>query len=932
MRTGDLLHGRDRELARLLAALDASSRRGSCVLVHGDAGIGKSALVEALADEARARGTAVLATAGVPSEAHLPFAGLHQLLDPVIGHVDDLPVELRAALLGALGRADVDVRDVMAIALAALALVRERAAGAGALVVVEDAPWLDRPSADVLGFVVRRIEPDPVLVVATAREVPTDALADVRFAPMALGPVDDAAARDLVAAHAPLLDPRLRDRLIPEAAGNPLALLELAAAWSVLPPGTIVQPLVPLTTRLVETFASRVDTLPPVGRDLLLVAAIDDGQGLREILDATAALGHPQVTHDDLYPAVEARLIEVGPRGVRFRHPLVRSATYRRADETARRAAHAALAGVVDDPDREAWHRAAALVEPDEAAAAALERAGDRARRRGAPLVAATAFERAADLSPDPQRRGRRLVRAAYQAHDLGRNDVVVRLLDDAEPLDLTPVDRARVAWRRQLLTGDAVADEAHVRGLVELVGRMRDAGDVDVAVDSLVAVATHAYWRGLGPRERDLLVGVTESLPIADDPRLLHVLGMVAPIERGALVRARLLERSPAAIDDPGLRALAGVAAGAVGDQDASATFLTASIRSLRAAGRLGELTTALIALAWAGWHRGTWVDAAAAADEAVRLGEQTERPGTVMAAQLLDALLAAVRGATTDALALADGLGGPLRAAGAGTLVAMTDFVRATALLADGRDDEAYEAMRAVEAIGRADEAAGIHQGTAPVYVDAAVATGRVVEARAVLAELEALHERFGSPTLAATITYARPLVADDDRAEELFGAADRELRAWPFLRARSLLAHGAWLRRRRRAADSRAPLRAARDACEALGAQPWADRARRELRAAGESSPQPAPPAADALTAQEREIARLAASGLTNREIGQRLHLSHRTVGSHLYHAFPKLGITSRGELATALGHLGPARADVDVDVGGAASSGGATGVST
>ena len=642
------------------------------------------------------------------------------------------------------------------------------------------------------------------------------------------------------------------------------------------------------------------------------MAAIDDGQGLGEILAATAALGHPGVTHDDLYPAVEARLVEIDARGVRFRHPLVRSTTYGQADEIARRAAHAALAGVVADPDRAAWHRAAALVEPDESAAAALERAGDRARRRGAPFVAASAFERAAALSPDPQRRGRRLVRAAYHAHELGRNDVVVRLLDEAEPLDLAPADRARAAWRRQLLTSDAVAGEAQVRGLVDVVGRMRDAGDVDLAVDSLVAVATQAYWRGLGPGPRGLLVAVTESLPVDDDPRLLHILGMVAPIERGAHVRAGLAARGPRGVDDPGLQVLLGVVAGTVGDQDASAAFLAASVRSLRAAGRLGELTNALIAQAWAGWHRGTWDDAAAQADEAARLGEQTERPGTVMASQLLQAQLAAVRGVTAGTLAMTDELGGQLRAWGAGTLVAMTDFVRATALLADARDDEAYEAMRAVEAIGHADEVAAIHQGTAPAYVDAALAAGRIDAARAVLGDLEDLQARFRSPTLEATIAYARPLVAVDARAEELFVAADRALVSWPFLRARSQLAYGSWLRRQRRAADSRVPLRAARDLCDALGARPWADRARRELRAAGELSPRRMSSQPDALTAQELEIARLAAAGLTNREIGQRLHLSHRTVGSHLYHVFPKLGVTSRSELAGALDQLPPGAA--------------------
>ena len=484
------------------AALDASARRGSCLLVHGDAGIGKSALVDALADEARSGGRAVLTTAGVPSEAHLPFAGLHQLLDPVLGHVDDLPPELRAALLGALGREDADVHDVMAVALAALALVRERAAAGGALVVVEDVRWLDRPSANVLSFVARRIDLDPVLVVATAREVPAPALADVRFTPVALGPIDDAAARDLVAAHAPTLDPHLADQLIREAAGNPLALVELAAAWSVLPPGTIVQPLVPVTTRLVETFASRVDTLPAACRDLLLVAAVDEGHGLREILAATVALGHPDVTHDDLYPAVEARLVEIDARGVRFRHPLVRSTTYRRADGIARRAAHAALADAIDDPDRAAWHRAAALVEPDEGAAAALEQAGERgppSRRaaRGGHRVRACRRSQPRPATPRSPARPRGVPRPRARAERRGRP--APRRGRTARPGPGRP------------RTGGVAAPGPHRRcggrrgarpqALVDVVGRMRDAGDVDLAVDSLVAVATQAYWRGLDRR-----------------------------------------------------------------------------------------------------------------------------------------------------------------------------------------------------------------------------------------------------------------------------------------------------------------------------------------------------------------------------------------------------------------------------------------------
>ena len=319
----------------------------------------------------------------------------------------------------------------------------------------------------------------------------------------------------------------------------------------------------------------------------------------------------------------------------------------------------------------------------------------------------------------------------------------------------------------------------------------------------------------------------MTESLPVDDDdPRLLHILGMVAPIERGAHVRAGLAARRPGDVDDPGLQVLLGVVAGTVGDQEASAAFLAASVRSLRAAGRLGELTNALIAQAWAGWHRGTWDDAAAQADEAARLGEQTERPGTVMASQLL----AGPAGGGAGCHGRRPGHDRRARWAAAGVGGGNPgghDRLRAGhGAPAGGRaHDEAYEAMRAVEAIGHADEVAAIHQGTAPAYVDAALATGRIDAARAVLADLEDLQARFGSPTLDATIAYARPLRRRRrSRPRNCSWRPTAALVSWPFLRARSLLAHGSWLRRQRRAADAAAAVAAPpATLCDALGRPP-------------------------------------------------------------------------------------------------------------
>jgi DNA-binding CsgD family transcriptional regulator len=906
MRADAHLHGRESEEARLRTALDSVDERGARLLVLGDPGIGKSSLVAAAATLARGRGMAVLTTSGVPSEAHLPFAGLHQMLQPVMKHADDLPASQRDSLLGALGQADTDVDDPMSVALAALNLVRDRAALGPLLLVAEDVHWLDRLTADVLAFVARRIDADPIVLVATSRGPVGEALGDVEFEELRLGPLEDDAAGAIIDAHAPGLDPTLRDRLLGEARGNPLALVELSIAWRRLPPGTLVASLVPVTTRLETTFASRVDTLPPAGRDLLLLAAVSEGEGMAEVLAAAAVLGHGSLEEDALAPAIGARLVEVDVGGLRFRHPLVRSTIYHHASPARRRAAHAALASTARDVDRIAWHRAAALVDRDEEAAAALEQAAARARRRGAVQVAVSALERAAELSPDPAMRGRRLVRAADHAHELGRRDVVVRLLDEAESLALDPVDRARAAWRRQVLVDPAVGDPARVQALVDTVGRMRDAGDVDMALDSLLTVAATAFRMGVGGDQAELIAAAAESLPVdAHEPRLVNVLGLVTPVARGQVVLDRLAAAA-VRVADPGALGQLGEVAGIVGDQATAEDLSARAARGLRASGRLGALTQSLVCEAWAAWHGGDWERASASAGEARRLADQIARPGSAFGAHLVEGILAASRGDLATAHAAADAVGAAARQTGAETLLALTDLVRGLALLADGSVEAANELLRPrCTAVG-ADGPVAVSQALLPLYVDAAVPVGRVDDARRAVDAYERLARRWRSPTLAASLAYVRPLVADDEDAEAAYlGALEADLVRWPFLRARLLLAYGTWMRRQRRAVESRVPLRAAREACDALGAVPWGERARQELRAAGEASPTRSIAAAERLTAQELEIARLAASGLTNREIGQQLYLSHRTVGSHLYHVFPKLGVSSRVELAAALG---------------------------
>jgi DNA-binding CsgD family transcriptional regulator/tetratricopeptide (TPR) repeat protein len=568
---------------------------------------------------------------------------------------------------------------------------------------------------------------------------------------------------------------------------------------------------------------------------------------------------------------------------------------------------------VLRDDDRVAWHRAASVVVPDEDVAAALEDAAERARRRGAIVVAIAALERAANLSPEPARRGRRLVLAAELAVELGRQDVMLRLLDEAEPLTLDPVDRLRAEWRRGLLGDGIWGDVAHVRSLIDLTERTSRAGDVDMALEALLAVADAAWWTSFDAERRTLVVAAAERLAVADDdPRLLKVLALAAPVERGALVLDRLADIRPSAIDEPGGLSMLGTAAGALGAPHLSAAFLDLSIRRLRVQGRLTALANALVSRAWAAWHLGNWRIAASTAQEARRLGEQTERPTIVTAARLVEGALAAVRGDTRTARSIAGDVETFCRPLGATTMLALASFVRGLAAQADGRSDEAYDHLGLLFGTRDSGTSSAGSQAGITLYVDAAIQSGHGDDARIAIDEIDRLARRCASPTMRASVAYARPLLADEGHAEILFSRAlDSELGRWPFLHARLLLAYGTWLRRRRRVSESRAPLRAARDACDALSAIPWGERARQELRATGESSRRRTTDIVEQLTAQELEIVRLAARGMTNREIGQQLYLSHRTIGSHLYHAFPKLGITSRGELSQvlALSEAGP-----------------------
>jgi DNA-binding CsgD family transcriptional regulator len=898
-----LLVGREDEQDVIARLFQGVRDHGSALVVAGEPGVGKSALLTAAAGLATEQGLLVLRTAGVQSEMNLPFAALHQLLRPVLRHVEKLPAPQRNAIQAAFAMTEAPISDLFLVALAALELLSEVAGSSPVVLIADDAQWLDRSSADVLTFVARRVEWDPIVVLASVRDGHDGPLVAAGLPEMRLGGLADRAAQDLLDARFPVLWPAVRKRLLAEAEGNPLALLELPTALSSSVRGgeAALPRHLPLTVRLERAFAVRAADLPAATRALLLAAAADDSDVLDEVMAAAGAVAGAQPRVADLDPAVRAGLIQVEGPVARFRHPLVRSAVYQAATIAERHSAHAALAEVLaGDADRRVWHRAAATVGRDAAVAAELEEAVDRARRRGDLVTAVTGYERVAALAGDARRRGVLLLRAADVASELGWSEMVRRLLQEADRLELGPREQARSLWFSDAFHDGSAREPAPVRALVETARAMTAEGDRDLALSLLSAAARRCYWGDLsGPHAAEVLDAADRAGAAPDDPRLLFIQAMAAPLQRGAVVLGLLAKIDLP--DDPRALQLLAAAATNVGVFDQAFSLYRAAAARLREQGRLGVLARILSIQSWSAILVADFPVALTSAEEGAALAAETAQPLWQMQAWTALATIAALRGDHAAAEDLAARIERAALPLGAASSLALVQYARAMSALGRGWHDEAYDQLRRVYVPG--DPAH--HHMFASICIgdlaEAAAYSGHRDEARSRMSQVESVARQTPSPWLHATLRYARAVLADDENAEAAFEDAGQEdMARWPFLRTRLQLALGEWLRRQRRTAESRAPLRAARDAFDALGVTPWGERARQELRAAGERSRQRAAGTLDVLTTQELHIVQMAAAGLSNREIGRRLYLSHRTVESHLYRAFPKLGITSRAQL--------------------------------
>jgi DNA-binding CsgD family transcriptional regulator len=887
--------------------LDDVLRSGGSLIVSGPAGIGKSTLLIEAERLARTRGMQVLSVTGVQAETHLPFAGLHQLLTRIMRGADDLPSPQQDALAAAFGVVDGDAPNLFLVALGTLNLLAEAGGDAGLLVIAEDAQWLDHGSRDVLAFVARRLGTDPLSLLMAIRDGHEN-IAQAGIPELHLDGLDREASIELLDTFAPGLPPLVRERLVQESVGNPLALVELPAALaSEQLAGTAALPgLLPLTERLERAFTAQADALPEATRLQLLIAALNDSGAVDEVLRASAAIeGAADATYA-LEDAAAARLIDLDANELRFRHPLVRSAIAQAASDEDRRAAHAALAdALAPDLDRQAWHRAASHIGRDDDTAAELEAAAGRAERRGGIAAAVAGLERAAELSGNGGDRGRRLMRAAHLAFELGRRDLVSRLLQQAELLELGELERGRVTWIQEV-TAQRILGTAEIRSLVEVALRAHELGDRDLAVDLIWLVAQRCYWSAPDEEARSAVLEAAAQLgSVQSDLRLLAIVAYVAPIERGREVLAAVSKATVHLDADPEAARLLGTSAAVIGAFALAAPALARSAAGLRARGRLGHLARVLVLEGWAASHLADWTLAVPAAEEARAFASEAAEPLWEAGAKVVQAQIAALRGNTDEVDRLTadvERIGLPHRV---NFLLAAAQIARGVSALGGGRHGEAYDHLRRL--FDRADLAHHPLISTFAIgdLAEAAANSGRKDSARAIVENLAPLEDRAASPRFHNGMRYARALLAKHSQAERFFQSAlDADLSDWPFDRARALLAYGAWLRRQRRAAESRAPLRAARDAFDALGATPWGERARHELRASGEASRPRVPEMRDRLTPQELQIAQLAADGLSNKEIGHRLYLSHRTIGSHLYRIFPKLGIAARSELRDAL----------------------------
>jgi DNA-binding CsgD family transcriptional regulator len=905
----EVLYGREVELAMIHALLDhARASRGAVVVVRGEAGIGKSALLRDAAEHAG--GMQILHAAGVESESELAFAGLHQLVRPLLGSLDEIPEHQRSALRAALGLDPSACSDRFLVSAAVLNLLAAAAEEDRPLLcIVDDAHWFDGASADALAFAARRIEAEPIVFLFSAR------VGDVRtFAPglpeLWLSGLDrEAATRWLVGRWGDEISALVREQLLDVARGNPLALAELPKALSVdqrVGREPLGDPL-PVTATVESGFLKRVSRLRPGARTLLLVAAADDTADTAIVRRAAESLGAGAADFDE---AETAGLLHVGEAVVEFCHPLVRSAVYHAASFGKRQAAHRALVDVLADDhysDRRAWHRAAATLGPDSDLADELERTADRARSRSGYGAAAAALERSAMHTPDESARGRRFAAAGQAAWLAGRPGRAATLAEEARRLASEPALRADIDNLRGMIElQEGVPADAHAILL--------EAAEVIAPVDArraaalLLAAGEAAAFAG--DAEGEMEAGRRANAMrahLGEDRFELTMLAGISDLLSGNVAGGALLLRdaisSAELSSNPRRLSWAGTAALYTGDFPTARKFFSESVAEARTQGAIGLLALALQMLGLAELAEGRFASAAAGASEGLRLARETGQTNCTAHHLAVLAWVAALRGREEECRARASSASRIATDHGLGIQAGIVTAALGELELGLGHAHEALVHFGALWSSGPGSSHHVVRLLAVPSLIESAVRVEHLDPARIACRWFEDWVTSTSSDLQLPLLERCRALLSSGIEVTEHYERALR-LHAQlgrPFDRARTELLYGEALRRARRRSDAREHLHIALDLFEKFGADSWVDRARSELRGSGMTARRRDPSTLDQLTPQELQVARFVADGATNKEVAAQLFLSPRTIDFHLRNIFAKLGITSRTQLS-------------------------------
>lgn len=909
------LFGRESELDEIAATLDGRAGHPANLVLHGDPGIGKTVLLRAAIAEAEVRQMRVLGGTGYESEAKLAFAGLHQLLVPVIEYVDRVDAFHRTVIRRVLAYEDGPTPDRLAISAATLAVLMAVAKEGPVLIAVDDAQWVDHPTRELVMFLLLRLEHTDIRAIFTRRGLLSSERITPGIAMREIQPLRPEAASELLNFLHPHLPAEARERILIDADGNPLAIAELPHATVTdttigleLLPGAA-----PLRTRLEAGYASRVRTLEPPIRHALLLTALD-GDRIERRSDTSGAPGLRGASIQELE---ELGLVSRDSTlsGIRFRHPLVRSAIVNTASPTEVRSAHAELAERYRaQPERRVWHLAAATVEPEESIAAEIETSAQLITLRGGAGLAVNAMVRAARLSPGPFDAARRLRAAAELATDAGQFGQAEKLITEAATVDESPGRKldAELTTIRLLVyrDGDLVA----ARQLLGYILRADDAKTDSVLAEQvcelLTSIATLSDdvndWRDLAS-----FVSVCTA-PVSEPVHLTLELVGQAPRKSDPRQRVRTLSHDLAGNSRPWMIARLCRLGMRVDLSHEQRALFNQLISKETGAGAVTAAVSGYQFAAHVALLSGEWTEAELLASRGLEVAIRHDVGASVDFFRIQLGRLAAYRGDTETVEAMSHATESWAAPRGVNFYTAGSAVNRGLVALGARDFDRAYAVLSDMSPITQLDLSSGFTASAMFDVVDAAVHTGRLDQARAHVAAADAAAIATVSPRIAQLVAGARALIADDDEAgryfEKVFALPEGD--KWPFEQARIRLAFGEFTRRVNGPGDARPHLRRAANTFLRLGATVWAERAQQELRATGVALEPAAERARGGLsdltelTPQQQQVAQMAASGLSNKEIGERLFLSPRTVSAHLYRIFPKLGITSRSALRDAL----------------------------